>query len=167
MVGMGILANNVKFPSTECYTTFWRMTIYSVDTLHGSGITPILTLLLNWILLRNLTFYQIARGFHRTFTKGVTCQQRTLTPPDTWSCPTLGLACVRFEFRTSLGTFISLRGTWHTNIQRLECGTCRPWTRLFMKFWLHDNRKHSILITSVGDWQRFHTINSSECINSN
>ena len=22
------------------------------------------------------------------------CQQRTLTPPDTWSCPTLGLACV-------------------------------------------------------------------------
>ena len=22
------------------------------------------------------------------------CQKRTLTPPDTWSCPTLGLACV-------------------------------------------------------------------------
>ena len=22
------------------------------------------------------------------------CQQRTLTPPDTWSCPALGLACV-------------------------------------------------------------------------
>ena len=22
------------------------------------------------------------------------CRQRTLTPPDTWSCPTLGLACV-------------------------------------------------------------------------
>ena len=26
--------------SPECYTTFWRMTIYS-DTLHWSGITPI------------------------------------------------------------------------------------------------------------------------------
>ena len=25
---------------------------------------------------------------------GAACQQRTLTPPDTWSCPTLGLACV-------------------------------------------------------------------------
>ena len=25
------------------------------------------------------------------------CQQRTLTPPDTWSCTTLGLACVLFK----------------------------------------------------------------------
>ena len=25
---------------------------------------------------------------------GAACQQRTLTPPDTWSCPTLGFACV-------------------------------------------------------------------------
>ena len=25
--------------------------------------------------------------------KPATCQQRTLTPPDTWSCPFLGLAC--------------------------------------------------------------------------
>ena len=34
--------------------------------------------LLIWILLSNSMFYQ----------------QRTLTPPDTWSCPTLGLECV-------------------------------------------------------------------------
>ena len=32
-------------------------------------------------------------GFHRTYATGAACQQRTLTPPDTWSCPTLGLAC--------------------------------------------------------------------------
>ena len=34
------------------------------------------------------------QGFHRTYATGAACKQRTLTPPDTWSCPTLGLACV-------------------------------------------------------------------------
>ena len=38
-------------------------------------------------------FYLIVQGFHRTYATGAACQQRTLTPPDTWSCPTLGLAC--------------------------------------------------------------------------
>ena len=47
-----------------------------------------------WTLLLNLTFYLIVQGFHRTYATGVACQQRTLTPPDTWPCPTLGLACV-------------------------------------------------------------------------
>ena len=40
MVGTGILSNNMRSPSPECYTTFWMTTIYS-DTLHLSGITPI------------------------------------------------------------------------------------------------------------------------------
>ena len=56
------------------YTNFWPLLIW--------------TLLLNW------TFYLIVQGFHRTYATGAACQQRTLTPPDTWSCPTLGLACV-------------------------------------------------------------------------
>ena len=50
--------------------------------------------LLIWTLLLNLTFYLIVQGFHRTYATGAAWQQRTLTPPDTWSCPTLGLACV-------------------------------------------------------------------------
>ena len=50
--------------------------------------------LLIWALLPNLTFYLIIQGFHRTYATGAACQQRTLTPPDTWSCLTLGLACV-------------------------------------------------------------------------
>ena len=50
--------------------------------------------LLIWTLLPNSTFYLIVQGFHRTYATGAACQQRTLTPPDTWSCPTLGLACV-------------------------------------------------------------------------
>ena len=33
-------------------------------------------------------------GFYRASATGVACRQGTLTPPDTWSCPTLGLACV-------------------------------------------------------------------------
>ena len=56
------------------YTNFWPLPI--------------------WTLLPNLTFYLIVQGFHRTYATGAACQQRTLTPPDTWSCPTLGLACV-------------------------------------------------------------------------
>ena len=50
--------------------------------------------LLIWTLLPNLTFYLIVQGFHRAYATGAACQQSTLTPPDTWSCPTLGLACV-------------------------------------------------------------------------
>ena len=33
-------------------------------------------------------------GFQRASATGVVCQQGTLTPPDIWSCPTLGLASV-------------------------------------------------------------------------
>ena len=41
----------------------------------------------SYILLANLTFYRIFKGFHRTFETGVACRQGTLTPPDTWSRP--------------------------------------------------------------------------------
>ena len=41
-----------------------------------------------------LAFCLIVRGFHGACAAGAACRQRTLTPPDTWSCPTLGLACV-------------------------------------------------------------------------
>ena len=61
---------------------------------HWWDITPIFYPLLIWTLLPNLTFYLIVWGFHRTFATGTACQQRTLTPPDTWSSPTLGLAYV-------------------------------------------------------------------------
>ena len=50
--------------------------------------------LLIWTILPNMTFYLIAQGFHWTYATGAACQQRTFTPPDTWSCPTLGLEFV-------------------------------------------------------------------------
>ena len=52
--------------------------------------------------LPNLTFYLLMQGFHRTYATGSACQQRTLTPPDTWYCPTLGLACVLMSRPISL-----------------------------------------------------------------
>ena len=75
MVGIGILSNNMISPSPHCVG-------------RPDAKTPF-TLL----LIPNSTFYLIARGFHRPFAMGVACQLKTSTPPDTWSCPTLGLAC--------------------------------------------------------------------------
>ena len=96
IVGTRILPNNRRFPSPECYTTFWRITIYS-DTLYWWDITPIFYPLLIWTSLPNLTFYLIVWGFHRTFATCAVCQQRTLTLPDAWFRPTLGLACPLYE----------------------------------------------------------------------
>ena len=73
------------------YTNFWPLLIW--------------TLLLIWI--PNLTFYLIVQGFHRTYATGAACQQRTLTPPDTWFCPTLGLACVLMSRPISPGLVLS------------------------------------------------------------
>ena len=66
---------------------------------------------------------------------GATCQQRTLTPPDTRSCPTLGLACVLIS-RPISPELVLFPDFWVSNIPRyfsfapyigkksiLECGT--------------------------------------------
>ena len=73
--------------------------------------------LLIWTLLPNLTFYLIVQGFHRTYATGAACQQRTLTPPDTWSCPTLGLACVLMSRPISPKLVLS-PDFWISNIPR-------------------------------------------------
>ena len=80
---------------------------------HYTNFWPILI----WTLLPNLTFYLIVQGFHRTYATGAACQQRTLTPPDTWSCPTLGLACVLMSRPISHGLVLS-PDFWISNIPR-------------------------------------------------
>ena len=96
--------------------------------------------LLIWTLLTNLTFYLIVQGFHRTYATGAACQQRTLTPPDTWSCPTLGLACVLmsrpispelvlsldFWIWTSLGTSLCLKSDSINNIDHMRISGTEP-----------------------------------------
>ena len=108
------------------YLTIWGPTLPNVTRHSGwwpPWVTPSIdqalhqyfTLLLIWTLLPNLTFYLIARGFNRTFATDVAYQQRTLTPPETWSLQVflcwdqslLNLSNLRtFEFRTSLGTSV-------------------------------------------------------------
>ena len=71
---------------------------YTVTPSIDQTLLQFFTLLLIWILLPNLTFYQIARGFHRIFATGVACQQRMLTTLDTWSC----LTCMCSNVEASL-----------------------------------------------------------------
>ena len=79
------------------YTNFWPLQI--------------------WTLLPNWTFYLIVQGFDRTYATGAACQQRTLTPPDTWSCPTLGLECVLMSRPISPELVLS-PDFWISNIPR-------------------------------------------------
>ena len=73
--------------------------------------------LLIWTLLSNLTFYLIVQGFHRTYAMDAACQQRTLTPPGTWSGPTLGLACVLMS-RPISPELVFSPDFWISNIRR-------------------------------------------------
>ena len=55
--------------------------------------------------------------FPGAFATGVACRQGTLTPPDTWSCPTLGLACVLMSRPISPVLVLSL-DFWISNTPR-------------------------------------------------
>ena len=79
------------------YTNFWPLPI--------------------WTLLPNLTFYLIVQGFHITYATGAAYQLRALTPPDTWSCPPLGLACVLISRQISPELVLS-PDYWISNIPR-------------------------------------------------
>ena len=72
---------------------------------------------LRHIILPNLTFYLTMRGFNITFAMGAASQQRTLTPPDTVSCPTLGLAFVLMS-RPISSELVLFLDFWVLNINR-------------------------------------------------
>ena len=59
-------------------------------------------------------------GFHRTFAADAACQQRTLTPLDTWSCPTLELASVLMS-RLISPELVLFPDFWVSNIPRYFC----------------------------------------------
>ena len=54
---------------------------------------------------------------HGSYATGAACQQRTLTPPDTWSCPTLGLACV-LMLRPIFSELVLSPDLWISNTPR-------------------------------------------------
>ena len=70
IVDTRVLSNSFKSHYPECKTL--RMMTICSDTLDWSKLTLhlFLTLLLNMTLLPHLTFYSIARGFHKTFATG-------------------------------------------------------------------------------------------------
>ena len=72
------------------------------------------------LLLPNLTFYLIARGFHGTFATGAACQQRTLTLLDNWCGPILGLANV-LMLRPISPELVLFPDFWVSNIPRHFC----------------------------------------------
>ena len=84
-------------PLIRHYTNFWPLLI--------------------WTLLPILTFYLTVQGFHRTYAMGPACQQRTLTPSDTWYCPTLGFACVLMS-RPISPELVLFPNFWISNIPR-------------------------------------------------
>ena len=59
-------------------------------------------------------------GFHRASATGVACRQGTLTPPDTWSCPPLGLASV-LMLRPISPELVLFLDFWVSNIPRYFC----------------------------------------------
>ena len=68
-------------------------------------------------LITEFDFLPNCAGFHRTYATGAACQQRTLTPPNTWSCPTLGLACVLMS-RPITPKLVLSPDIWISNIPR-------------------------------------------------
>ena len=102
-----------------------------IFTIRNSNFWPLLI----WTLLPNLTFYLIVQGFHRTYATGAACQQRTLTPPDTWSCPTLGLACVLMSKPISPELVLS-PDFWISNTPRYFSFACNKELKLPLIFLL-------------------------------
>ena len=86
MVDMGISSNIMKSSSPKFYITFWDMIIYS-DTLHWLDIS------LNRGFVTELgllTVFDVITLFPEVpwdICNEAASQQRTLTPPGTWSCP--------------------------------------------------------------------------------
>ena len=60
MVGTGILSNNMRSRSPECYTTFWMMTVYS-DTLNWSCTAPIFDPITDLDLITEYDFFTYLR----------------------------------------------------------------------------------------------------------
>ena len=65
-----------------------------------------------------ITEFDVLPICERAFATGVACQEKTLTPPpDSWSCPNLGLAWVLI-LRQNSPEFVLFPNVWVSNISR-------------------------------------------------
>ena len=119
---MKLYYNNMLLKSQILYTGFCHKEkeylkvfqfVYMISTF------PFITNTRSAVLL-------IVQGFHRTYATGAACQQRTLTPPDTWSCHTLGLACVLMS-RPISPEFVLSPDLWISNIPRYFSFALNTW----------------------------------------
>ena len=100
-----------------------------------------------WLdFLSNLTSL-LTIGFHRASATGVACRQGTLTPPDTWSCPTLGLACVLMSRPISPELVLS-PDLWISNTPR--------YLSFAWLFYRHEPEVTPFLLIILGQYKRFH-----------
>ena len=84
-------------------------------------------------LITEFDFYLIVQSFHKSYATGVACQQRTLTPLDTWFCSTLGLACVLMSTPISLELVLS-PDFWMSNIPGYFSFTSDNWTEVLFQY---------------------------------
>ena len=102
-------------------------------------------LIMSWFILKLVDFLLdlsdlyvccslIVQDFHRTYATGAACQQRTLTPPDTWSCPSLGLALILFYLLRPATPYTDL--TLHQFVTLLPDLTFLL-NLTFSKYWFH------------------------------
>ena len=76
-------------------------------------------------------------AFHRTVAKGAACQQRTLTPPDIWSCPNLRLVYF-LTLRPIPPKPFLFQDFWSSSIPRYFFFTCKPCCDRFCDLSLHN-----------------------------
>ena len=116
MFDMGISSNIMKSTSPKFYMPFWDIIIYSCSDI-SSNCDLITELDLITVFDVITLIREVSIGHLQS---DAAIQQRTLTPPDTWSRPITTCICsnvetilswtchVYVEFRTSLGTSILL-----------------------------------------------------------
>ena len=136
----------------DCVHTYgFHCTFKTIPTVTDLTYPSVSYSILQTRCLDFLTFYLIVQGFHRTYATGAACQQRTLTPPDTWSCPTLGLACVLMSRPISPELVLSPDFRISNTPRYFSFALCKGIIFAYKKNWLqsHDHILNDIIIIST------------------
>ena len=134
--GRLLLRTPGPFPYWICKCSF----VETTDT--QSYITPVYVTFPWLYFLPTLTLL-LNTGFNRASATGVACRQGTLNPPDTWSCPILGLACVLMSRSISPELVLS-PDLWISNTPRYF--SFAFWQRLFSVSIINEQHANDVSI---------------------